>query len=186
VDSDVDLIRRALARDDRAFGELFDRHSTAVYRYAYSLTHDLVETQELVQETFVTAWRRLADLRLAGDSLLPWLIATCRNHALNLQRSRARTDVLPLDERVAARGATALVLEREEHAAELAWVLDAIQRLGEPDRSIVELCLYEGRSYKEAALALGLSVSAVSKRVERSRERLRRMRAVELEGEEER
>ena len=58
MDPDVALIARSIARDERAFGELFDRHSTALYRYAYSLTHDVTEAQELVQETFVTAWRR--------------------------------------------------------------------------------------------------------------------------------
>ena len=47
---------------------------------------------------------------------------------------------------------------------------------GRVDQRIVELCLYEGRSYKEAALQLGLSVSSVTKRVERTRSRLRLMR----------
>ena len=88
MNPDVELIARSIARDERAFGDLFDRHSTAVYRFAYSLTHDDTEAQELVQETFVTAWKKLADIRLAGDSMLPWLIVTTRNHALNLRRNR--------------------------------------------------------------------------------------------------
>src|SRR4051794_16649725 len=70
VNPDVELIARSIARDPRAFGDLFDRHSTAVFRFAYSLTHNTTEAQELVQETFVTAWKRLADIRLVGDSVL--------------------------------------------------------------------------------------------------------------------
>ena len=173
---DVELIARSIARDERAFGELFDRHATAVYRFAYSLTHDITEAQELVQETFVTAWKKLADIRLAGDSMLPWLIVTCRFHSRNQRRSASRHDALPLDELIARRGAVA---EHEDHLAhreEMEWVFAAIRKLSDVDQRIVELCLYEGRSYREAARMLGLTVSGLTKRVERTRKKLRNMR----------
>lgn len=175
MNPDVELIARSIARDERAFGDLFDRHATAVYRFAYSLTHDNTEAQEVVQETFVTAWRRLADIRLAGDSMLPWLIVTARHHASNLRRSRRRHETLPLDELMRSRGSDRAALE-EAHRDELDWVFDAVRRLSEVDQRIVELCLYEGRTYKEAALQLGLSVAGVTKRVERTRARLRALR----------
>lgn len=182
MDPDVDLVRRALARDDRAFGDLFDRHSIAVYRFAYAQTHDVVAAQELVQETFVTAWKRLAEIRIVDQSILPWLIVTCRYHAQNLRRSLARYDVLPLDEHIASHGTTGIERDHLAHVEEVEWVFEAINDLSEADRRVVELCLYEGRSYKEAALELGISVSNVSKRVERSRARLRRLRAERLDG----
>jgi RNA polymerase sigma-70 factor (ECF subfamily) len=182
VDPDVELIRRSLARDERAFGELFDRHSTALYRYAYSLTHDVTEAQELVQETFVTAWRRLADIRLVGDSVLPWLIVACRYHSQNLRRAKGRVDVLPLDEHIRNHATERVHDDHLSQIEEIEWVFAAIRKLGDVDRRIVELCLYEGRSYKDAAAELGLTVSGVTKRVERARTRLRQMRA-ELWGE---
>lgn len=184
MDPDADLIGRALARDDRAFGELFDRHSTAVYRFAYAQTHDAVEAQELVQETFVTAWRKLADIRLVDSSILPWLLVTCRYHAQNLRRltSRRQEAAFPLDEHIARHGAEAIDRDRIAHAEELEWVFEAINALSDTDRRVVELCLYEGRSYKEAALQLGISVSNVTKRVERSRAKLRRLRTEQFEG----
>jgi len=185
VDPDVDLVQRALARDDRAFGDLFDRHSIAVYRFAYAQTHDVAFAQELVQETFVTAWRKLADIRLVDESVLPWLLVTCRFHAQNLRRKTARLqETLPLDEHIANHGAEAIDRERLAHVEELEWVFEAINRLSETDRRVVELCLYEGRSYKEAALELGISVGSVTKRVERSRAKLRRMRDEQFEGSE--
>jgi len=179
VDPDVDLIQRALARDDQAFGELFDRHSTAVYRFAYAQTHDALTAQDLVQETFVTAWKKLADIRLVDESMLPWLIATCRNHVRNLSRKAFFAgDVLPLDDAIAREGSN-LDDDRARHADEAAWVFEAIDRLSEIDRRVVLLCLYEGLSYKEASLALGVTVGAVAKRVERSRSKLRGMREAE-------
>lgn len=176
MNPDVELIARSIARDARAFGDLFDRHSTAVYRFAYSLTHDTTEAQELVQETFVTAWKKLADIRLVGDSMLPWLIVTTRLHAQNLQRRNFRTQTLPLEEHILNHRAGSIEADQAAHREELEWVFAAVDRLGDVDRRIVELCLYEGRSYKEAALQLGLTVSRVSKRVERTRQKLRTMR----------
>jgi RNA polymerase sigma-70 factor (ECF subfamily) len=185
VNPDVELIAQSIARDERAFGDLFDRHSTAVYRFAYSLTHDTTEAQELVQETFITAWKKLADIRLAGDSMLPWLIVTTRFHAQNRRRAQGRRlEVLPIDEHIATRGAVSLEAEKADARAELDWTLEAIRRLSETDQRIVELCLYEGRSYKEAALQLGLTTSNVSKRVERSRTKLRQMRDDQLRDDE--
>jgi RNA polymerase sigma-70 factor (ECF subfamily) len=58
-----------------------------------------------------------------------------------------------------------------------------VRELGDIDQRIVELCLYEGRSYKEAALQLGLSVAGVTKRVERTRAKLRRLRDDEADAE---
>lgn len=176
MNPDVELIAKSIARDARAFGELFDRHATAVYRFAYSLTHDTTEAQELVQETFVTAWKKLADIRLVGDSMLPWLIVTTRLHAQNLQRRNRRTETLPLEEHILNHRSEAVHADHLAHREELEWVFAAVEQLGDTDRRIVELCVYEGRSYKEAALQLGLSVTGVTKRVERTRTKLRRMR----------
>jgi RNA polymerase sigma factor (sigma-70 family) len=182
VSPDVELIARSIARDERAFGDLFDRHATAVYRFAYSLTHDVIEAQELVQETFVTAWKRLADIRLVGDSVLPWLIVACRFHAQNLRRAHQRHDMLPLDEHIRAHGSIAMEADQLAHREEIEWVFAAIRQLSETDQRIVELCLYEGRSYKEASKILGLTVGGITKRVERTRTRLRRMRDDDAEG----
>jgi RNA polymerase sigma-70 factor (ECF subfamily) len=175
VSPDVELIARSIARDPRAFGDLFDRHSTAVFRFAYSLTHNTTEAQELVQETFVTAWKKLADIRLAGDSMLPWLIVTARHHAQNARRAQARRETLPLEEHLLD-GSSLLDTERSAHREELDWVFDAVRTLNPVDQQIVELCLYQGLSYKDAAKRLGLTPAAVGKRVERARSRLRTMR----------
>ena len=180
MNPDVELIARSIARDERAFGELFDRHSKAVFRFAFSLTHDHTEAQELVQETFITTWKKLADIRLAGDSMLPWLLVTTRNHSKNLRRKTQRASALPLDEHIRS-GNRDIEAENQQVREELEWTFAAVRQLSETDQRIVELCLYEGRSYKEAALQLGLSVSGVTKRVERARTRLRQQRDEERE-----
>jgi len=89
-DSDEELLRRTAIRDERAFAMLFDRYSRTVTRYAWAWSEDRADVQELVQDTFVTAWTKARRIRLVDGAALPWLLATCRNHALNLARRRTR------------------------------------------------------------------------------------------------
>ncbi|CAN5464306.1 sigma-70 family RNA polymerase sigma factor [soil metagenome] len=182
MNPDVELIARSIARDERAFGDLFDRHSKAVFRFAYSLTHNQTEAQELVQDTFVTAWKKLADIRLAGDSMLPWLIVTTRHHAENARRARIVRQALPLEEHILDSRADLLSTERSAHREELDWVFSAVRQLDETDQQIVQLCLYEGISYNAAAKRLGSTPAAIGKRVQRTRTRLRGMREEEWGG----
>lgn len=171
--TDTELIRRSIRRDHHAFAELFDRHGDSLFRYAFGLTHDADDAQDLVQDTFMTAWKRLADIHLVSDSMLPWLIVACRNHGANLRRSKLVRATVPLRD-VAVAGPSNL--DRLQHVEELAWIYESVNALGETDRRIVELCLYEGRDYHEAAAILGLSVGVLTKRIHRTRTRLRDQR----------
>lgn len=82
---------------------------------------------------------------------------------------RARRSTVELDESLLPGDRV-----RQERIEELGWVRQAVSRLGGMDQRIVHLCLVEGYSYAEAADHLGLTTSAVAKRVERVRVTLRR------------
>ncbi|PWJ54963.1 RNA polymerase sigma-70 factor, ECF subfamily [Quadrisphaera granulorum] len=166
-----------------SFTTVYDRHATAVYRYAYSLTGDPDTAQDLLQETFLTTWRRRDHLDLATDSLLGWLLVTCRNLAANHRRHSARRrtvallddDAAHLGDRQQASHPQDLAdrLERDE---ELRWVLQAIGQLTPTDRRLVELCLIQERSYAQAAAELGLTLASATKRISRTRAHLRALR----------
>lgn len=164
--SDSALLERLARGDAEALRAVFDRHAAAVTRYAWALAAERMDVEELVQDTFITAWRRGASIPEA--SLLPWLLVTCRNHALNLQRRRAKHRSDELREHASLPDAV-------EAREQLRWVMAEIERLPEVDRRVCELCLIEGRSYAEAAEELGLSVGAVKQRVLRARTRLRKV-----------
>ena len=169
---DSELIVRSIRRDDRAFAALFDRHAPVVFRYALSLSGAPADAQDLTQQTFVTAWRRLADIRLVGRSVLPWLMVVCRNHSQNLRRSKAIHDTSPLPPT-----AQSPVMDDVEAREELAAVLRAVAGLSELDRAILELCVFEGRTYKEAGEFLGTSPASLAKRMERTRRLLKSVRS---------
>jgi RNA polymerase sigma-70 factor (ECF subfamily) len=165
---DVTLVRAAGRGDRRAVVALFDRYVATVTRYAWAIVANRQDVEEIVQDTFVTLWRKAGEVDLPDASILPWLLVVSRNHAANLRRSQRRHqgDELP-DELVAPSGDDAA---RDR----LRWVRDEIDALSPIDRQVCELCLIDGRSYADAAAALGLSVGAVRQRVARSRARIRK------------
>jgi len=163
---DEDLVTRARTGDRGAFSALFRRHGRAVYAYAWGMLRDDRDAEDVTQEVFVLAWRKLGGLRIVDSSALPWLLVCCRNLARNALR--ARRDALALDETLLPGDRI-----RQERIEELSWARVEIGRLGGIDQRIVHLCLVEGYGYEEAAEHLGLSRSALAKRLERLRATLR-------------
>lgn len=173
--TDADLLDRVARGDHRALSVVFDRHAPAVTRYAWALATGRSEVEEIVQDTFVTMWRKAGEIALAEASLLPWLLVTCKYLALNAARRAAKHEADELDE-TRADGMNAVRDHDDAETArdDLRWVLAEIQALEPMDRRVCELCLIDGLPYADAARELGLSVGAVKQRVSRSRARLRK------------
>ncbi len=155
-----DLVRAARAGQRDAFAELHARyrgmvHATLLARVGPS------EADDLLQDTFVTAWLRLPDLR-DETSFGPWLQSIARSKAIDLLRGRRAT--VPLPETLVA--AARLPLEAAE-------VLRALQRLpahlGEP----LTMRLVEGMTGPEIADATGLTHGSVRVTLHRAMKRLR-------------
>ncbi len=159
----------AAFEDARSFEDVYDRYAPTVARFAWSVSPTGEAAQELLQETFLTAWAKRRSIRLVDGSALPWLLTTCRNHARNhARRERRWRDLLELREE-------SIVADPigGEAAADLRWALDAVAELPDGERAVTELCLLQGASYREAAQHLGLSEAAVGKRLQRARSRLK-------------
>jgi len=163
--------------DAEAYTALLDRHSRAVFRYAWGLADERSDVDDIVQETFLVAWRRRRDIGVVGASALPWLLTTTRYVAMNTNRQRRSTRTDEVDEHSGASEAWYRQVARDEAVHQLRWVRAEIAALDSPDRELCELCLLQGRSYDEAASMLGLTTTNARKRIQRSRARLRSRRA---------
>jgi RNA polymerase sigma factor (sigma-70 family) len=178
--SEGTVLARLREGDPRAFAELYDRHSAAVYRLAVSLMHDRDDARDVVQDTFLVLWRRRRTLQESvGESTLPWLLATGRNCCLNLRRSQRRRADLHLSEEEWASMPSGADPER---ADTVQLVLSEVAKLSAVDQKVARLCLVDGFPYDEAAAQLGMSRGAVSKRSQRIRARLRALRPGTEEG----
>jgi RNA polymerase sigma factor (sigma-70 family) len=162
--SDMDFLLACRDGDLDAFGVLYRRHAPTVLRYAWSVAGTRALAEDILQETFATAWAKRKHATIIDISLLPWLLSICRNHLRNEARRIQRRQTFSVDE----------VPEPSIGITDqFAWVRDALAMLTTEDRRVCELCLVEGLTYKQAADLIGSTPAAVGKRLQRARARLR-------------
>ena len=155
--TDLELIARWRAGDERAATSLVARHAPALVRFAVSLGRR-TDVDEVVQDTFVRAFGSLQSFR-ADSSLRTWLFTIERRLVLDRRRSAARRHARFED--AAAEIATehtaldAVVAEETEGR-----VRRAIERLSPLQREVFVLRVAEGRSYKEIAEIAGTTEGA--------------------------
>lgn len=179
--SEAELIGLRGSGESDAFGVLVERHGNTVFRYAYSLTGNADDAQDIAQDVFMTAWRKRRDVRVVDGSVLPWLLVATRNHSANLGRKHRRRGETSLDaiEVVdTTRAPHDALLDREQ----LEWIWATISGLTPDLGAVVVACLVDEKSYTDVAADLGLEVNAVKKRVSRARARLRAEREHGQEG----
>lgn len=152
------------------FTALYDEHYRRVFGYAVSrVGRQLAE--EVASETFMVAWRRLADV---PTQPLPWLLGVARNVARDSYRAQARR--ASLDAELAA-WTTAEDVTSDDVAdavVERAAVLRALAGLPEADREVLTLVAWHGLTPQQAARVVGCSTAAFFVRLHRARRRLER------------
>lgn len=157
-----------------AFGELYERHADSVYNHCFRRTGSWSIAQDLTSTVFLDAWRRRREVRLVGDSILPWLLAVANNAIRNSARSRRRylrlLERLPAEDKVADHSEDAVA--RIDSERRMQRVLVAFGHLTAAEQDVLSLCGWAGLSYEDAAAALGIPVGTVRSRLSRSREKL--------------
>ncbi|MBB2974661.1 RNA polymerase sigma-70 factor (ECF subfamily) [Microbacterium endophyticum] len=171
--SDADLIARATAGSDAAFRELYRAYGEAVYRIAFAITRQASDAEDVVQETFVTAWRKLRGFELESTSALPWLATICRFHAANrVRRQKREREHITSSE--SEKASLSIDVEQQIISADLAdRIAREVRGLSDIDRQIFVLCVSEGYAYVAAAEALGVTHGVVRNRLSRIRTKLR-------------
>ncbi len=171
--SDQRWAAQAANGDESAFRELYRTHVRPVYWIAQGILASPPDAEDVTQETFVVAWRKLPSLQLRGESILPWLATICRFQAANRLRQQRRDRAHTADA-VDHDIVDTVDVEQQVITADLAArIADAVGTLGELDREILRLCAAEGYAYQAAAARLGVSHAVVRNRLSRVRTRLR-------------
>ena len=141
--------------------QLHDEHSAALWGYSLSLTgHDRARAEDVVQETFLRAWRSRDVLDRPGTSVRAWLFTVARNIVIDEWRTkRARSEVTVAD--------VPEVPSQDDRTDQLllSWVVaEAITRLSEEHRAVLLECYYRGRPVAKAAELLGIPEGTVKSR----------------------
>jgi RNA polymerase sigma-70 factor (ECF subfamily) len=149
------------------FEQIFRDCYEAVVRYAARRV-SAEAVQDVVSETFLTAWRRRAELR---DEPLPWLLGIARRVAANQRRAGLRREELA--KRVLSE-ASASGESTGEPGVPDRQLATALASLRDRDREALLLVVWDGLEHRAAARVMGCSTGALTVRVHRARRRLAR------------
>jgi RNA polymerase sigma-70 factor (ECF subfamily) len=162
-DADARLVARIRAGDDDAFETLVGQYQAPLFRYLRGFVGDAEHARDLVQETFLRAFRSLGSLDDPG-LLRSWLYRIAHNLACSALRRRRLVSWLPL---LAAHRSSAPSPDRS--AIESARVEETLSRIPAEQRAPLLLHLVAGFSYTEIAALLGVTEGAVRMRISRGR-----------------
>lgn len=191
-ETDQDLVQATLDGDYDAFEVLFQRYSDRVYGIALGMVRNDAEAQDIVQETFLAAFRKLHTFRQESP-FRGWLFRIATNASLMKLRTRRRRPEVPLEVRrpgfdddgsherpiVDWSPIAAQVLETEELGVRLRTAID---ELPEKYRLVLRMADYDHLSMREIGAALDLSVPAVKTRLHRARLSVRESLSAYLAG----
>lgn len=163
--SDDQLLAATRAGDRDAFAHLVTRHQQMVCALAFARTGSFAVSEDVAQETFLAAWRRVAKAG-APENFRAWLCGTVRNLAARFHRDADPISTLPADAADEhARDAREELAAREDEA--VVWA--SLSELPEVYRDPLVLYFRQGQSTRQVAEALGLSEQAVRQRLSRGR-----------------
>lgn len=164
---DVSTSPQGPCADEQRFAALWDEHAARVH--AYAARHvGIADAQDVVAETFLVAWRRLADV---PEGALPWLLVVARNTIGNRRRSSSRRRAL---ESELGRIAHLVVRDDDPHVSveERERLLAALARLTAREREALLLVGWDGLGPVQAAQVAGCSPATFRMRLSRARHRL--------------
>ncbi len=175
----AELIQRILTGDDAAFARLVKKYQKRVHTLAWRKIGDFHIAEDITQETFLQAYRKLATLK--DPSQFPgWLYVIANRCCLKwLRKKRVQVQSMEeIDIAMAERSSYSrhVAAEQAESAAETKreLVKNLLAKLKESDRTVITLYYFGEMTYAEIGEFLGVSVNTVATRVHRARERLKK------------
>jgi len=182
--TDLEAAAEARKGDQLAFRALVERHSRSVFRLAFRMTGNEQDAEDMVQETFLRAYKQLHrfDGRAAFSTWLYRIAANCSLDLLRARRTRkeqsgtAATDGDEKKTLLDTIASPAPDPERIARSGQLAEMLEpALQQLSDTERTAFVLRHYEGHDIEEIAKVLGVNKGAAKHSVFRAVQKLRRV-----------
>jgi len=181
--TDEELALRAQAGSEQDFEALVNRYAPAVYRLARGITRGPQDAEDVVQETFLRAFRHLDSFAPSKATFKTWLLTIARNQSINVFSSVKRRALrflseVDTDDRGTEsfnspfsgvdKDAEGLLEMKQEYFR----VQHALQKLPERQRTAMLLKAQQDMSYDQIAQVMNTSVSSVESLIFRGRKRL--------------
>lgn len=158
---DQQLINRLQAQDSTAIGNLYDAYGSALFGVVLRIVQQRELAEQVLQDTFVKAWRNGASYDASKGRLFTWLLNIARNTAIDatrtahFQKSR-KTD--SLDSLVYSPGGESINPDQ-------IGVRDVVSRLDEKYKSLIDLVYFKGYTQEEVAEETGIPLGTIKTRL---------------------
>jgi RNA polymerase sigma-70 factor, ECF subfamily len=177
--TDLAAVERTKAGDTAAFRVLVDRYGRSVFRLAFRMTANEFDAEDVVQETFLRAYKQL-DSYESRSSFSTWLYRIAANYSLDLIRSRKRhasrrvTESNDEEDVLDNVRASDPGQDRVYYSSQVKQRLEAaLSLLSDQERTAFLLRHFEGKSIEEIGAILGLGVSATKNSIFRAVRKVR-------------
>jgi RNA polymerase sigma-70 factor (ECF subfamily) len=154
---DAHLIRQAQSGDVKAFGQLYERYASAIFRYVHARVGDHKDAEDIAEEVFIKAWRSLPRYEERGYRYSAFLFKLAQNLVVQFFRKAKRMDALRMTE-INTRTETRISMEGQSERQELYL---AMSKLPENYRRVLELRFFGELSSEEIAQVMERSPGAI-------------------------
>jgi len=153
-----DLVKKAKGGDSTAFGQIYDLYFERVYRFVYWRVNHREAAEDLVSETFIRAWDKLAGIA-SPDSFPAWVFQIARNLVIDYYRSRKENADLSLLENVLEYEDN--IVDRSNFSFQQKAFLEVLKELTASEQQVLKLKFLEELSNQEIAAILNKTEGAV-------------------------
>lgn len=174
--SDQEMIQKIIAGETHMFSIFVDRYKDKVFNLVYRFTGDYSETEDICQEIFITAYKKLPSFK-ADARVSTWLYKVASNKCIDWYRSKKRKNFFTFF------GGTGQIddVKADTPAPQEIYILNeeqktlqnAVNKLDEKYRIVVVMFYYQHLSYRDIAAILELSVRTVETRLYRAKKILK-------------
>lgn len=165
------LAKSFAAGDDGALRGAYDRFGAAVFHLALRSLRDQADAEDVVQATFISAWRSRETFDRTRGGLLGWLLAIARNKIIDRVRDRQRDRLV--EQQAALASGPECSGEEPEQVINQIVVADELQRLPAEQRRLLTLAFYDDLTHQQIAEATGLPLGTVKSHIRRGMASLR-------------
>ena len=167
---DDGVAQRFAAGDEQALAWAYERWAAQVHGMAVRAFGLGPDAEDVTQQTFVSAWTGRAGFSPERGPLPAWLVGICRHKIADtwarLDRHRRAVEAVAVEAPAPAAPVDAAVADR-------VLLLDELDRIGQPQRGIIELAFFEDLTHAQIAARTGLPLGTVKSHIRRTLDRLR-------------
>ena len=171
---DAEVGRRFAAGDEQALAWAYERYAGLVHGLARRALGPGADAEDVTQQVFVSAWTGRTGYRPEQGPLPAWLVGVCRHKIADTWARRERqrrTAEAAISEARSAPESTGPQVDTA--VADRVLLLGELDRLGQPQRGIIELAFFEDLTHTQIADRTGLPLGTVKSHIRRTLERLR-------------